>query len=367
MQTKHHITVVFLDLLWRSLYIISSIIFLYFFISYLLITVNPTTLFIDVQIFTPKYLRYILGVAFLLAALGWWILKLLHKIKFQSPWHLNRMEKILTISSAVILGYIYGGSLETHSVLAFVMFIAFSIIFTYLIPQLINFYSYLKISDLKYFLIVLPLTNKFIGLLQRYISVSKENINEHQYTFVITKKQIRILALMGISIIFIVFLTLMIITVVYKYTSGQIIRENKLRKTFYISSVEPENTTPGRTAKLIGYNFGFKTDKNYRVLTDDGIILEIVTWDKDFIEFIIPLSLQTGEHKIWIVRPTDELHREQGFKKSNQISLKIHSRFALLPDVGDSDIERGVKKIKRYLIEKYPNYSWLIFFILQYE
>jgi len=170
-----------------------------------------------------------------------------------------------------------------------------------------------------------------------------------------------LLKLIGTSSLIIIFISVIIIVTISKYVTGQTIRENKLRKLFYISSIEPEHTTPGRTARLIGYNFGFKTDTNYQVLTDDGIVLEIVTWDKDFIDFLIPLSLPMGNHKIWIVRPTDELHRNQGFRKSNKISLKIHSRFSLLPDVGDSKFDRGVKKIKKYLINTYPKLSPWIF------
>ena len=355
------------EILWRSYYVFSVSFLIYIFLSYLITAVTPTTLFIDRQIFSPNYIRIVLGLAFFLAMSGWNILKSLNSINFQSPWTLNRMEKIITISSAILLAYIFGGSLQIPSVLAFIAFIAFLIGFIYLIPQLLNFYSHFTINDLAYFhKFIFHLITALASSLKRIHSIKKES-NNKKYSIVITKEQINLLKLMGTSSLIIIFISVIIIVTISKYVTGQTIRENKLRKLFYITSIAPEHTTPGRTAKLIGYNFGFKTDTNYQVLTDDGIVLEIVTWDKDFIEFLIPLSLPMGNHKIWIVRPTDELHREQGYKKSNKISLEVHSRFALLPDVDDSKFDRGVKKIKKLLIDTYPQFSPLIFSVYKYE
>jgi len=349
------------EILWRSFYVLSVSVLIYIFLSYFITAITPTTLFIDRQIFSPNYIRIILGLAFFLAMSGWNILKSLNSINYQSPWKLGRMEKIITISSAVLLAYIFGGSLQIPSVFAFVAFIVFFMGFIYLIPQLLNFYSHFTINDLTYFYkFIFRLITALASSLKRMYFIKKESDNK-KYSIVITKEQINLLKLIVTSSLIIIFISVIIVLTISKYVTGQTIRENKFRKLFYISSVEPEHTTPGRTAKLIGYNFGFKTDTNYQVLTDDGIVLEIVTWDKDFIDFLIPLSLPMGNHKIWIVRPTDELHRNQGFRKSNKISLKIHSRFSLLPDVGDSKFDRGVKKIKKYLINTYPKLSPWIF------
>src|SRR3990167_5915995 len=139
------------EILWRSYYVFSVSFLIYIFLSYLITAVTPTTLFIDRQIFSPNYIRIVLGLAFFLAMSGWNILKSLNSINFQSPWTLNRMEKIITISSAILLAYIFGGSLQIPSVLAFIAFIAFLIGFIYLIPQLLNFYSHFTINDLAYF------------------------------------------------------------------------------------------------------------------------------------------------------------------------------------------------------------------------
>lgn len=367
MQLKHATSIYIREILWRSFYIVSFLLFIYIFISYLIITVNPASLFIDPQIFAPNYLRIILGLAFFLAIQGWQFLKSLNKIEYQSPWQLSRTDKILTICSAVILSYIFGGSLSIPSIFAFLIFTFLLIGSIFLIPQLLNFYLYMTFRDLTYFLyLFFQLKAIFISAWKKIYSVHKSS-HEEEYSFIITKKQIKILTSLGISLLIITFMVIVIAVSISKYATGQTIRENQLRKTFHISSIEPEHTTPGRTAKLIGYNFNIKSDFKYNVLSDDGIVLEIVSWDKDLIEFVIPLSFSEGVHKIWIVRPTDELHREQGYKKSNKISLEVHSRFALLPDVGDSKFDRGVKKIKKLLIDTYPQLSPLIFSVYKYD
>jgi len=355
------------ELLWLGYYLTSVSLLLYIFLSYFISALTPDSLFIDQQILSPNTIRILLGLAFFLAMSGWNILKTLHKIDYESPLGLNKLEKILTICCAVLLGYVFGGSLQITSAFSFLFFISFTVGFAYLLPQLLNFYSYLNIHHVTFiFHLLIRFITNILSFNKKGKSIRVELVEE-PIAVVITKKQLKTLSSIFMSLLLISVAAIILFISITKYTSGQTIRENKLRKLFYITAISPEHTTPGRTAKLVGYNFGIKTDTNYQVLTSDGIVLEIVTWDKDFIEFFIPLSLPMGNHKIWIVRPTDELHRDQGFRKSNKISLEVHSRFSLLPDVDDSKFDRGVKKIKKFLIDTYPQLSPWIFSVYKYE
>lgn len=361
MQTEQHAPRTVLELLWRSFYLISLLILLYIFISHLVATVNPGTLFIDRQLFNSSYIRVLLGIGLLMGFNGWFILKSLKRMNYHSPWKLGQSEKIFTLSSAVILGYIYGGSLRFPSVISFAMFIGLSIGFVYLIPQLLNFYSYFTIHDFRYFIKTIPLTLHSFTALYRYIQYTHK-ANEKQYAFVITKKQIRIFLIICLSLVLIIVAGIIMTFITFKYLSGKAYRENLLSKTFYITAIKPPETTPARTVHLYGYNFAVKTDETYKVLSDDGLVLEIVSWDRDHIEFILPLTITNGTHEIWIVRPKDALYKKQGLVKSNRVPLKVHSRFALLPDADDTKLERGWKRIKEYLFIHYPVLTPALFY-----
>ena len=353
MQTKQQANRTILELLWRSFYLISVLILFYIFVSYIVVTINPTTLFIDEQLFNSSYIRILLGIGLLLGFNGWFILKLLKRINYRSPWHMERSEKILTLSSAVILGYIYGGSLPLPSVISFLIFAGLTIGFVYMIPQLPSFYSYYKMSDLKYFLTI-PLTKIIRTSLNRYIYHIQTTEDEKQEAFVITKKQIRIFLFICVSLVLIIVVGIIMMMIAFKYLTGKAYQENLLRQKFIITSIEPQQIIPAANVVIKGYNFGLRVDKTYKLMSESGSITEIVSWENERIEFVVPLYMPLGKNHIWIVRSVDELDLRKGITKSNKLPVYAYSRFAILPDADDTKQERIIKKIRKYLYFHVP-------------
>ncbi|MDP4011143.1 MAG: hypothetical protein Q8P72_02835, partial [Candidatus Roizmanbacteria bacterium] len=123
---------------------------------------------------------------------------------------------------------------------------------------------------------------------------------------------------------------------------------NRLSRNFHITSINPSNASQARKVNLKGYHFGIKSDDAYKVNSDQGYITEIKKWDEDNVEFIVPLTTDPGKLKIWIERPVDELHREQGTIVSNPVVLGVYSRFLIYPETTDTLTDRVIKKIKNF-------------------
>ena len=166
------------------------------------------------------------------------------------------------------------------------------------------------------------------------------------------KKLLKLIVSVGVTIV--------IATMILSHWNKKIQYENQLRREFIITSVSPKQVTHAYRVTLSGYNFGFKTDDSYRLMSDQGRMYEIKKWVKDEIVFIAPIYLSEGKHTVWIERPYDELHREQGMAQSNKVTFHVYSRFLVYPE-NNMYGEKVEKRIKKFIFYNLPFLNEYIF------
>lgn len=366
------------------------VIFTYVLTAHILKLIVPNETFIDQHVFESDYLRILIFLGLLLDFVGWIIAYFLKQIKFVSPLSYSLNAKFPLVLSAFFLTVFFHESFSFWSLINYLSFFGLLLFFIFAIPQLEQTFFSIRIQEIKNLLsqsfskdkFKFPFTDKkeFISHLRGKIELFKtvraiflypklkpavsdeqnkpgaDNIYEREYFRLLKILKIIIKFLFGIFIIvLLLFAFFFTVGIINRYMEGEISQDNFKKTRFTIMRVIPDKPLHAQKVKIEGFNFGWRSDpqKRYRIMTTDGPIRLIEVWTNEMIEITIPLEFPTGKTKLWLERPGEGSQKNQTVK-SNQVSLKIFSRFSLYPSENDSLIIRAFKKIKRYIYFKFP-------------
>jgi len=227
---------------------------------------------------------------------------------------LQRNELVFYAIISVFLGYFFSSTVQHLSQYLIISFIMISIVFVFYLPQLgafylsSNFLHYLKIATLK---------NIPYSQIRRALSI--------------------------------LMLTYFIFILIFSAVICQLNRDIKFRGSLYIKDIHPKQAIYASLLEIRGYNFGWNpsNDRRYKLNSSYG---EIFTndWTNESIKFAVPLHLKEGQVAVWLERLDNNQNK---ILISNRVSFLLLDRREFYPQEGmnSSIIERGIKKIKRFL------------------
>lgn len=398
-EIKHFRNLLFLWIRYIS-QSLSLLILIYIFVTHLVGLVTPTETFIDQEIYDLEYLRNLTFLSFFLGFISWIISFFLKQIQIVSPFTYSRNDRYLLIVTSILLSLFFNDVFKSLHIFQYVVFLAIIVFLIFFIPQFIQLYTTISISSFKFLIrdtcsyfvkkfnsIIFDKKDLFIFLVQQFkpfkiilayiryrfkkSSVPFEQIQSLEVSFrnfeyLLIKKVTRLLIILlyaVLSILTLLITVLFIWGVVTKYIEGTILINNMRRKQFYILKINTHKALSGQKVTLIGYHFGWKVgeDNRYKVMLADRSVRLIEEWTNEKLEFIIPLELPTGTHKLWIERPSDD-PKNTKILKSNSVNLSIFDRFILYPSENDSLEQRFIKKIRRYIYLNVPMfYNFVLF------
>lgn len=327
-----------------SSYFLSLILFLYVVLTHVIKIITPQQTYIDPRVFDLSYVKLLLSVGFLLVFLGVIDKILRHELSFIPITSIRWKDRIIYITTSLFFAYFYAGNnspLKNSDILSLIVSLIFFIIF---LPSIIQFYSEYKIPNYKL-------------LLQNIKNLNNNNVINKN--IVIYNKNIQLVFILRIIILLSSFF--IVFSFIISYLNGQTTHEKKIRQSFYIRTIIPQKVIPAQPAVLKGYNFDVGGDPTlYRIMTGKGQVSDIIKWDKNSIEFTIPLFLKNGNNTIWIEKPVENRGKIQ-IIKSNTVHFTVLPRFAFNPTATDGLIIKIVKRIKKIILYNNPNLSIYLF------
>lgn len=291
---------------------ISIGLFLYIFIAHFSQFITHDNVYFDKLIFEAQYLRFLTITALLTGTAGIIVAYIQGKKTHNTFSSITLREKIVFL----IIAFFFSTFLMAEASWLFKLLIPVeTLVLAYILPRLIGFYSDTKIRP---------------GL----------------YKTTITKMNFRTKLLLSVIFLIIAASAHMVSNIFISYINGKTSSEDTLKQTLYIKSIAPKNTTQAEKVSVEGYNFGWKTNDNYKVMNTYG---EIPTseWTNEKIVFEIPLSIKNGVSDIWVQKPIE--NDNKNITISNKVKLNVISRFTFYPEAEDPLWKRGFKKISRIL------------------
>lgn len=296
-------------------YFISLLIFAYVLLANTLHLLNISDLFIDPRLFDKDYLKLLISSALSIGALGTYTSYLLGDLKAVS---FSKKERAALIISALFLSFFFVGNIYIKNISSQVVFLLVFIILSYFIPALASFYINFKFDAENYLMRIQNFKTKSIPLSISLITLSAINI------------------LLSGSLI---------VGIIGTYFNRGKFRQELLGNNLFIAKVTPTKTTYLEKITLVGYNFGWRLDPRYKIVSTKGEIRSNL-WTNEAIDFIVPHYLQTGKVSIWIEKPIND-KVNSSINISNKISIEVEPRSNLYPTLNDNQLERVIKKLKR--------------------
>ncbi len=291
------------------------------FIGYTAFLQIASKIFPDVNFFgllapQPSDLKFFIVISLILAGIGWSISynqKVVNKVSLFS---LPKKELVLYLIISLSLGYSFSKTTSPHPLLSTPIFLILSMFLLFYLPQLGVFYSTFNFYYLK-------------SLLYSH-----------------GKKRLTAKALS--RNILIISFTYFIFALVILLVSNYLTYKNTLRRSFYITDVNPHQVIYASLVELKGFNFGWKTDddKGYKLSSKYGEIA-VKDWTDSLVSFDVPLHLKEGPVTVWLEKPKNEKSNE--IFASNKISFMLLDRRELYPQKNADFFERAIKKIRRFM------------------
>lgn len=316
---------------------LSITIFSYVLLAHLSQLIKPTEAYIDLKVFNISYLRFIIFLGFITGLTGWTISLFLTEITAISPISQKLEEKIIYALTAFFLAVFYNGLFGFLKILQYPLFILLAILFYFIIPQLIEFYSGFNYNELK-------------SLFSQTFKLNRGLPSSKKHIAFKTIPYLGIVIFILLSLLIAIFSFIFVSKIVGNYMLGKVYKENQLSKQFYISKITPHKVVHAQKVKLEGYNFGWKSsgDNRFNIMTNDRPIRLIEKWTNEQLEFIVSLDIPLGKKQLWIEKPADNANNKN-ILKSNIVTLDVIDRFIFYPAVGDSLITKVIKRIKKVL------------------
>lgn len=308
-------------------YILSASIFSYLIIAQFIELLAPKDVILDIRLTENSYIKFLLSTAFITAGMGILLSVSVQLITFVRVLAVPLREKFAYILISFFLATFYLSSYSSSLLKIFFQtaLISMFLLFT---PTLISFYSMIH-----------P-----FGLL-RNVLADPEAHSKKSWLGILTN-----ICQMAIASIVLISVLMVIVNIIRPYALNRITKENIHRSTLYIRTVRPVKTIHASGVILEGYNFGWRPDDRWKLLSSDGEITPDL-WTDTKIEFTVPLNMKTGERNLWIQKPLKDDHPDGPVTQSNKKTITVLSRFVILPAAGDSLQTRALKRVKKIIFE----------------
>ncbi len=294
----------------KSAYFLSILIFGYILISQVVSFFSINIVNFDYNLGNIDYLKILLITAFLSAGAGMILDSAQGKIIHDNFFTQSFKDKVIITISAIFLSYFFVSSGDFRSIKNVALFGLIFIFLLYFLPKLIYF-------------IVTPQEAKY----------DSKSIHFNKISAVIS-----VLLFFGIFIF--------IITIVLTYLSSITKNNPAYKNQLYILSVDPRTATLTQKVTITGYNFGWKSNETYKLMSKEGEIPQ-TDWTNEKIEFTIPLFMKSGSEEIWITRPQSGQTRK--IEESNRVPIRIVDRFTFYPVENEPKWKRAIKRIHRLI------------------
>jgi len=311
---NNKVVIFLLEVVKSSVYLISLSLVFFVSVFNILTSLFPDLPYIGNVVNVLPDLKPTILIVLFLGGVGWFTSFKMKDVQIIPLFKLSRNERLFYAIISVFLGYFFSSTVQSLSQYLIISFVLISIAFMFYLPQLGTFYLS---SNFPYYFKILA---------------SKR----------ITGNQIR-------RVLPILILTSFIFILIFSMVVNQLNQEIKFRGSLHIKDVHPKQTIYASLVEIRGYNFGWNpsNDRRYKLNSSYG---EIFTndWTNESIKFPVPLHLKEGQVAVWLERPDDD---QKKILISNRVSFLLLDRREFYPQEGmDSPIiERGIKKIKRFL------------------
>ncbi len=275
---------------------------------------------VDLLHFDPRmndadYLRLLISGGFIGAGAGMLFEYLMGNKIRGSFMEENPGGKGIIIITSLFLSYFYTGSAQLLSIKNITIFAVCLIFFIYYLPKVIWY-----LSDFDF-------TFKNIRMMNTGIAVRNKII----LTF--------------FSILGVMLLSAIAINIFAYYLKNKSDGIPAKGSALFIQSVEPKSATLTQKVTISGFNFGWKNNDTYKVMSKEEELRQ-TEWTNEKIDISIPLSMKSGDNELWIVRPKSE---NGLLEESNHVKIRIIDRFVFYPVENEPKWQRGIKRIKRFL------------------
>lgn len=311
---RNKVVLFLLEIVKLSTYLISLSLVFFVSVFNILTQLFPDLPFIGNVVNVLPDLKTTVLIVLFFGGVGWFTSLKMKEVEIISLFKLPRNERVFYAIISVFLGYFFSSTVQLLSQYLIISFIMISIVFVFYLPQLGAFYLS---SNFPYYLKIATLKNIPHNQIRRTLSI--------------------------------LILTYFIFILIFSAVIYQLNQDIKFRGSLYIKDMHPKQAIYASLLEIRGYNFGWNpsNDRRYKLNSSYG---EIFTndWTNESIEFTVPLHLKEGQVTVWLERPDDKQNK---ILLSNRVSFLLLDRREFYPLKGrDSTIiERGIKKIKRFL------------------
>lgn len=300
----------------RVTYFLTIILFGYILISQIFAFLSINIINFDHNLGNREYLKILLIMGFLSAGSGMILDKKIGEKAQNNFFSEDFKTKIVYLISASFLSYFFVGSGDFRILKNFALFGLIFIFLLYFLPNLVYFFVNQNLN---------------------------QNYTHHDKKIIKNIKTSKTIAVISTFIVIGVFI--FITNVIVNNLSGKANDDPTHKNQLYIQSIDPKTTTLTQKVTITGYNFGWKTNATYKLMTNDGEISQ-TNWTNEKIEFTVPLSVKTGKNELWIVRPHSE--PSNMIEESNHMQMRVVDRFAFFPVENEPKWKRVIKRIYRY-------------------
>lgn len=383
------------EIIYFVVFLLTSILFGYYILLTVFLALFPDLIYREAiaPSISNKDLTTLFIFIFIINLIGFTLKFLYNKIKFQNPLSLPKKEILVFYMLSFFLAYFFTKSIWYDKPVNLGGLFIFSLLLFILLPQAVEFICTFNLDYLN------KLVKKTVLLSKRKFIVSVIFIKKAYYfsrtvnykdaivNFIKSLKQKgikmnwkRIIAYVAksfrklisslipsLKLIFsilkyYIFLSIFILLVflvsgftvyrVHKYLAYQQYQKEHLS----VTKIKPNIIIQAQKVKVDGYNFGWESNKYYRLMSDYGKINEIKLWTDNQIIFTVPLFWKVGRINLWVERSKDDKYADR-IIKSNKVIIAVSSRWDFYPTQEELNnkiylFNRLIKKIKRSLYFK---------------